>query len=814
MDKYFFNLYRNLYLRKYIFSIIKQENRSLEYIPYNYYNFPLKLICSTKNQELLLQRFNQYLEKATFQYENVFGRNKSQEYFTEYIDFDFNISIYCDLLKWRELDLNLFIRIYNEFKTQILLFKKQTPFLYSHLPYDLVVKSGNYPLFLFFLEKNEPIQSEFNFLKYLADCDSIDLIQYFYSNGYLSRLNEKSIVEGFTKIFSESKSIYYPFISQWFNSNSKDQESLKILERISGKVLNVALRSNQYDFVKLVLKINSNYNYDLLPRRNSVRYNSLFSINLITYPLNSVEYNQFFFFNNFFRINLSIEIIHCIYQSYPDLFFKYLYQEPIILQNYDVSKFLLENFSNIEIAPNSFKNAISVYKNLDIVKLIAKHRPNAVFIDIDYFNTTYEIIQYLFETFPNQHFCDHFIHNGFNGDIRIVKYLDKLSKKYPDRIIFSKKSIDNAARFGYLDIVKYLYTNRKEGFSVDAISSASSGYHYSTLEFLFRELPKYEINYLLLFSPKSLVVQYPTNFKKRKKFMAIKSLWDKQRLLHCSENSQHAFFSKYAREADLSMDYFYHHPETLSMSMEKLVYKAIVFHNIPLFNKIQKVNPKLVHNSFKKKAFKSAIIQYLVKVNSVSLLKFLFKNGLLNDAKFMMMTACVENNSFLILDYLFQRGPEMSIFFNTFQKPLSFVETRHQYDINYFFIELIYNCFSLKNFTPLYYLMLLKFKPNLNLNFNCKRFESMLNRLKEILYDRLNIKTKTINSVETLAVCMQQNNNNTSNNISSASKLLINQVLSYLLESTILEQLLVEDHDHSKDVFTSNTLQSLVFTFE
>jgi len=71
---------------------------------------------------------------------------------------------------------------------------------------------------------------------------------------------------------------------------------------------------------------------------------------------------------------------------------------------------------------------------------------------------------------------------AFLGYLEGVKIIDEFSRY--EKVVCTKQAMDWAARFGYLEIVKFLHENRTEGCTVDAMDYAAQHGHFEVVKFL------------------------------------------------------------------------------------------------------------------------------------------------------------------------------------------------------------------------------------------------------------------------------------------------------------------------------------------
>ncbi len=73
--------------------------------------------------------------------------------------------------------------------------------------------------------------------------------------------------------------------------------------------------------------------------------------------------------------------------------------------------------------------------------------------------------------------------HGTNGDIAArIGYLDGI--RYSTNLIFTDDAMDYAARYGHLDVIKWLHENRIEGCTPYAMLWASANDHLDVIKFL------------------------------------------------------------------------------------------------------------------------------------------------------------------------------------------------------------------------------------------------------------------------------------------------------------------------------------------
>ncbi|KAM9994175.1 hypothetical protein ACTFIZ_005473 [Dictyostelium cf. discoideum] len=105
-------IFKNNYLKNIIFSNIREYNKEQRYIRYNYYDFPFELILKTKNQQLLIEKLNDY--------KFYFIENQNSINMDTFIYFiNFNQSCLEQLYIWNELPFELFEQIFKIFGNEI-----------------------------------------------------------------------------------------------------------------------------------------------------------------------------------------------------------------------------------------------------------------------------------------------------------------------------------------------------------------------------------------------------------------------------------------------------------------------------------------------------------------------------------------------------------------------------------------------------------------------------------------------------------------------------------------------------------------------
>ncbi|KAM9990289.1 hypothetical protein ACTFIY_006344 [Dictyostelium cf. discoideum] len=106
-------IFKNKYLKNIIFSNIREYNKEQRYIRYNYYDFPFELILKTKNQQLLIEKLNDY--KFYFiENQNNINVMDTFKYFI-----NFNESCLEQLYIWNELPFELFEMVFKIFGNEI-----------------------------------------------------------------------------------------------------------------------------------------------------------------------------------------------------------------------------------------------------------------------------------------------------------------------------------------------------------------------------------------------------------------------------------------------------------------------------------------------------------------------------------------------------------------------------------------------------------------------------------------------------------------------------------------------------------------------
>ncbi|KAM9953790.1 hypothetical protein ACTFIR_008884 [Dictyostelium discoideum] len=158
-------IFKNKYLKNIIFSIIREYNKEQRYIRYNYYDFPFELILKTKNQQLLIEKLNDY--KFYF-IENQ--NNINMDTFKYFINF--NESCLEQLYIWDELPFELFELIFKIFGNEIneinnkfqinnggrnnYIANNNNQFqIFGKLFYKHLIKSCNFDKFKFLINNNQ-----------------------------------------------------------------------------------------------------------------------------------------------------------------------------------------------------------------------------------------------------------------------------------------------------------------------------------------------------------------------------------------------------------------------------------------------------------------------------------------------------------------------------------------------------------------------------------------------------------------------------------------------------------------------------------
>ncbi|EGG14240.1 hypothetical protein DFA_12010 [Cavenderia fasciculata] len=97
-------------------------------------------------------------------------------------------------------------------------------------------------------------------------------------------------------------------------------------------------------------------------------------------------------------------------------------------------------------------------------------------------NQSIELARWLIETYPKFEWQGELIDSAcIGGNLELVKWLDN-NKSI--NVTSTIRAIDSAARFGYLDIIKYLYTNGTKKCSDQAIIQATINGHLDIVKFI------------------------------------------------------------------------------------------------------------------------------------------------------------------------------------------------------------------------------------------------------------------------------------------------------------------------------------------
>ncbi|KYQ89147.1 hypothetical protein DLAC_10388 [Tieghemostelium lacteum] len=189
--------------------------------------------------------------------------------------------------------------------------------------------------------------------------------------------------------------------------------------------------------------------------------------------------------------------------QFPDLeTLKYFYLQP-------------EASIYVSFLPHELDQIAIKSNNLDWVKYIHENVKEGFTPRV--LDCKYEIVEYILAN-RKEGFNDIYLNQGFHGDLRIVKllmsYEKDTSKKIP--IKFSTRSIENCAKCGYLEVVKFLNENRFEGFTYSAISMAAAEGHDHIIRYLGGFQPiidthssRYSINW---FSPETMIKMFKENY--------------------------------------------------------------------------------------------------------------------------------------------------------------------------------------------------------------------------------------------------------------------------------------------------------------
>ncbi|KAF2071436.1 hypothetical protein CYY_007244 [Polysphondylium violaceum] len=223
----------------------------------------------------------------------------------------------------------------------------------------------------------------------------------------------------------------------------------------------------------------------------------------------------------------SLEVLEFIKTNFPDI--TPTSRDISQSKNLDVLQFFRTNFPTLRF--ERYVGDCMAAKN-DLDSVVYLHTaPRVVGFSPSAPNSSLPITQFLLEN-RTEGFDDSSV--AFT-DLNVVQYLHEMSFIKPELIRFSVKSMNKAAIDGHLDIVKYLYFNRKEGFewrvlfkildNVKMVDFLLNTLDNASGESFFAELPYYRsdfssdylIHSLLQLMGDSQILQVYINFIKARK---------------------------------------------------------------------------------------------------------------------------------------------------------------------------------------------------------------------------------------------------------------------------------------------------------
>ncbi|KAM9952736.1 hypothetical protein ACTFIR_007791 [Dictyostelium discoideum] len=304
----FFKVFRNKYIFQNIFYQIKLNNKQLKYYRFNYYDVPLETIIKTKNKILLLEKLNNH-EKQQLQQQQQDQQQQNQQHQQQQHLLIFEKSWFNELFKLNKewFDLELFLKVYNLFKIDVVNILLKSKSYYSRL---LIIKDNlnvlmeiGHLIFNFGLSGIERLVDEkkllsiemFNYLdsfgfidskfvfnqlyilfgKYTMDYqgegeqdddhdDDDDYNEYYYkridNNGVTSEEEEEEEGEEIiNEIVRYNSNDHFEYIKLLYNNNKlrgvNNQTSSPLLKNI---ILQIALKYDDSDIFKLLY---SNYHH-------------------------------------------------------------------------------------------------------------------------------------------------------------------------------------------------------------------------------------------------------------------------------------------------------------------------------------------------------------------------------------------------------------------------------------------------------------------------------------------------------------------------------------------------------------------------
>ncbi|KAK5582413.1 hypothetical protein RB653_003998 [Dictyostelium firmibasis] len=236
----FLQIYRNKYLRLLIFKNIKKINKNLCYERLNYYEVSLDFIIKTKNQTLLTNKLNDFINFKN-NLNNNNNRISNKDDIIKY-HLDFNYQQFLILLKWEELDIELFKKVCVTFKSRLLgCIEKNGDYLFKLLPHISIDKLK----WLLYCD-----DSFFNIK--LTNFDIINLLIHSYENNISNDINLNNNSDNNR---DEIRSELFNLLTKetFFKSNNKNinTNNNETYDRIC-KLINVSIENDDLNLIKLL----------------------------------------------------------------------------------------------------------------------------------------------------------------------------------------------------------------------------------------------------------------------------------------------------------------------------------------------------------------------------------------------------------------------------------------------------------------------------------------------------------------------------------------------------------------------------------
>ncbi|KAK5582130.1 hypothetical protein RB653_003713 [Dictyostelium firmibasis] len=477
MGDLFLKVYKNSFLRKKIFKYIKISNQN--YLTYNYYEFPIPLIIKTRNEVLLLEKLN-------FLIKNPQGDN-----YKHFINF--NYDCLYQLFKWKELDFQLFYKIYKIFQFEI----EQQFKIVSDSSDCLLVAIENYETLKFIVDTFNPT---------FCNCKNLEKFSFPSNNGHIneSKNRFKILIDLITSQKQQQQQqqqqiSFFKILEKIVEMKLSKEFGTMVLDKIGLFESN----ENNKAFLEKIIVYSDEYMFKIVLEIFKKKFNSAmdpFDSKINVYEIKvSIKTIDQFKIKPCQLMESSMVVLLKVMVSLPDDFIKKLKSNiisKIIVRDPNVALFILNSrafdsiINHIEFSPscirNDLSNAVELFKrapkriwrisspkhqtvekfqffidkgidlqkiyksnqivtisnDLPLVKLYTKHyKPPLTLLISAACENHREIVNYLFENYWDNHFKSLLYSNEQLGFFNFFSLLE-FSIKNDHQLIFNNLKLE------------------------------------------------------------------------------------------------------------------------------------------------------------------------------------------------------------------------------------------------------------------------------------------------------------------------------------------------------------------------------------